>query len=140
MAWRPQTLNDNLRTMRILYCTFVLSVFLYEFSAEQIGPEPNKANPIFVIGLAVVSLAIVIIALGLRRKYVGSAEETLRLSPDNPTALGRWRVGQILSLALAESVAVYGLALRLIGTPLKVAAPFYVGAIVLMALWWPQRP
>ena len=104
MALRPQTLNGNLQTMRILYCTFIVSVFLYEFSAEQIHPKPSKDNPIFVIGLAVVSLAIVIIALGLRRKFVGSVEEILRLSPDDVTALRKWRFGQILSLTLAESM------------------------------------
>ena len=55
------------------------------------------------------------------------------------SALGAFQTAFILSLALSESVALFGFALSRLGAPLTTAAPFFVVAWVLMGVRYPTH-
>ena len=83
---------------------------------------------------------ILAIALFLRIKMVQPGAVILQEKPDDQTALARWRAGNILSFVLAETVVLFGFALRFIGGTTWQSLPFYIVGIALMLVWWPHRP
>jgi len=78
--------------------------------------------------------------LYVRRTKIEPAVESLQSNPDDAKALRQWRFGGTLTAMLMELIVVCGFALRFLGAPRVLAMPFYVVGIVLMLLWWPQRP
>jgi hypothetical protein len=62
----------------------------------------------------------------------------LRRQPQDPLALGRWRAGNLASLALCEAVALYGFVLRMLGGTFLGVTPYYAVAILLMLAWTPR--
>jgi hypothetical protein len=141
MNQHPQTVEGTLRSVRIVHGFLLFTMFLYAVTAEKILPQQARTinstigNSFLVLGILVVGVTVLI-----RAKLVGTALDTLRSSPDDAIALGRWRKGVILTDVLLESVVLYGFALRFLGGTLRQSLPFYASGIGLMILWWPKRP
>jgi hypothetical protein len=72
---------------------------------------------------------------------VHRAEEKLEKNFADAKATKQWEAGHIISLAMAEGVAFWGLAIRMVfhGT-LWQASLFYVMALFLLLLWTPRMP
>jgi hypothetical protein len=85
-------------------------------------------------------LMIVGIALLFRIKMLQPAIENLQEKADDQIALARWRAGNILSFVLAESIVLFGFALRFLGGTITQSLPFYIVGVALMLVWWPRRP
>src|SRR5437879_11220850 len=81
---------------------------------------------------------MICIALVVRGRLVNPAKQKLELDASDSGALSRWRMGTLISLVLVESVALYGLALRVIGSTRSQTLPLYLSAIAIMLLW-PHR-
>ena len=81
---------------------------------------------------------MVAIVMVLRRATIGRAQDVLRTSPNDAAALGRWRMGQIITFAICEAIVLYGLVLRFMGATLKQSAPLYVLGICAMLFFRPQ--
>ena len=91
------------------------------------------------------TLAMLAIGLGaailfVRKGMIAGAEGTLRSQPEDTLALGRWRAGNIVTFALVEAIALYGLVLRMLGARLQDSVPFYAAAAVLLVVLGPRRP
>jgi hypothetical protein len=133
------TLENNIRSMRILY-VLLLAMMMQVLVAEKFShQEPHDIHVIW-LALLMIGLVIVGIAVSLRVKMLQPAAETLRQNPDDQSALARWRVGNILSFVLMDSVVLYGLAPRFTGSTTWQSLPFYVVGMALMLVWWPRRP
>lgn len=132
--------DQNLRLLRVIGAAFLLSIALYAMVGEMVGP--SSAADLGVVHQAMLVAAVITgaAAVFVRRMLAGKAEEVLRLHSEDAAALGRWRAGQLVGFALAESVALYGLVLRILGGSLRDAAPFYGGAALLLLVFWPKRP
>jgi hypothetical protein len=88
------------------------------------------------MGLAVWSVSA---AFRLRSRLMHRSTEKLKNNATDATAVKQWEVGQIISLAMAEGVAFWGLVVRIVfhGT-LWQASLFYVMALFLLLLWTPH--
>ena len=77
--------------------------------------EPLKPSMLWSLG----ACAAVTLALGqvMRSRRLGPAFETLRIKPDDPEALVRWRQGVLISDVLAEATVLYGFAVHALGGP-----------------------
>ena len=134
------TLENNVRSMRIVHAVLLSSMILYILMAEKLShQEPHDIHMIW-IGFQVSGLMILAIALFFRIKMLQPAAVTLQEKPADQTALARWRAGNILSFVLAETVVLFGFALRFIGGTTWQSLPFYIVGIALMLVWWPHRP
>jgi hypothetical protein len=143
MRTMPQhllTLDGTVRHIRILHAILLFTMVLDPVIAEKIGS--HQPHDVHVIWLSYLILVLIVcgIAFYFQIKRVRPAAQTLQTQPDNAPALVRWRAGNIVSFVLAESVMLYGFALRFMGATLQQSLPFYVVAIALMLVWWPQRP
>ncbi len=133
-------LDSTVRTIRIIHAVLLLAAVFYIFMPEALlHHEPHDIHVVWVAFL-VNGLLSVGIALFFRMKMVPTAAETLRTNPEDQPALARWRAGNILSFVLAESIVLFGFALRFMGgTPMQ-SLPFYSTGIAMMILWFPRRP
>jgi hypothetical protein len=128
-----------LRTLRTTHALFVLSIVFYAFVGEKMMQHAaTPASATMIVGMAVAAAGIAAAAAIIRGKFVAPSVEALRLRPENGKALKSWQAGSLISLALAESVGLCGVALRAGGVPLEQALPFYLAAIVLMMIWRPR--
>lgn len=72
----------------------------------------------------------------LQRQIVGHSDKRRRRSTRS-TPLSRWRAGNLVRLATANSVALWGLVLREIGGPARLAYMFFAVGGLLLLIWKP---
>jgi hypothetical protein len=127
--------------LNFIRAALLLAIAAYVFLGETIAPStlgPTKPMMFQVFALvAVVTIAVMFV---LRRKTISEAMATLRTSPEDASALARWRAGYVITYAMCEAVALYGFVLRMLGFFLPQVAPFYLAAILLMLFYGPRRP
>jgi hypothetical protein len=134
------TLDSTLRTVRIVYAVLLFAGLTYTLMAEAFFyHEPHDVHVIWIAFL-VNGVLTVGIALFFRMKMVATALETLQTKPEDQSALGRWRAGNILCCVLAESIVLFGFALRFIGGTTVQSLPFYIAGVAMLIVWWPRRP
>jgi hypothetical protein len=128
----------SLRQMRIVHAVLLLSVLLSAYTSEQLAGNGSGFSTQFLEAIGVVCIFDVLIAYYFRRSRVFSALERLRRDPNDASALKQWRGMTIIVLVLIESVALYGLVLRVLGASRRIAWPFFLLAVILMLMWRPQ--
>ncbi len=130
-----------LRTVRLVQIAMLASIVLYVIVGENISSSSaGIPNGTFFYAISFISISIVGGILVIRRTLILQSEAGLRDRPDDPLTLGRWRAGYIVTYALCETLALFGLVLRLLGLPRGQIWPFYVAGFVLMALTRPRAP
>ena len=127
-----------LRNVRILHAVFLLTMFLYIVVLRLIKTPEHAVPTGIVLVFALVAFSDVGIALFIRSRKVRASEEKLRTQPNDPGALNQWRVGMITSCVLAETIALLGFVLRILGAEWKLAGAFFAFAVLLMLLWMPR--
>ncbi len=131
-------ISASLRNMRIVHVILLAAIAGYAYVAEMTLKPTTDAPPILVKAFPIVAVAEVVITFAIRRKLLRSAMEGLQRHAGDATALGQWRKANLFSMVMMVSVALYGLALRFVGGSRRVAAPFFVAAVILMLLWRPR--
>jgi F0F1-type ATP synthase membrane subunit c/vacuolar-type H+-ATPase subunit K len=116
------------------------SVLLYVLLAARFGPAPHNALPVVLCAMALVAVAVSVGIFMVRRVMVMPAENILRTDAEDANALGRWRAGYILILALSETIALHGLVLRFVGFGFPEVLPFFLASFILMLFFGPHRP
>lgn len=128
----------TLKQMRIIHGVLLLFLFLVAYQAEQLAGTGTGYSKTFPGTLALVAVFDGLIALYFRRKRLSPALEKLRRDSNDTGALKEWRFSTLLSLVLAESIALYGFVLQFMGASRRVSWPFFISALILMMVWRPQ--
>jgi len=123
------------RSLRIVRAVFLASIGIYACVGEVMVQGGHEVDIHLEIGIAVCAVLDIAVAFFFRQKTSNSALEVLRSDPENVQAIGRWGTGQLVSLVLAESVLLFGFALRFLGAPLLHSVPYYLVSLVLL-LWF----
>ncbi len=127
--------------LQIVRFAMMASVALYAIVGEFAGPKTaHTPDPSIFYLLSVIVIALVGVMFVVRKSLVLPSELALAKQPSNVIALGRWRNGNIASYAVSESIALFGLVLRMMGFTLSQVMPFYVGSFVLLLFFGPRRP
>jgi hypothetical protein len=132
------TKNALVRSMRIMHIVMLAVIVGYIVVAERLPRPTSDASAVLVESFSILAASMVVIAFGFRSKLLPSAIEELRRDAGDATALGRWRMANILSMALTMSVALYGFVLRSMGGNRRVVWPFFIASVALMLLWRPR--
>ncbi|HXH67187.1 MAG TPA: hypothetical protein VNI81_08285, partial [Candidatus Limnocylindrales bacterium] len=102
--------------LRLIHGSFILSWFLLILVTVYIIHPVDKLTGMTVpLALGIAALSSISVAQTLRQKLVVAPAEELARQPDNAALLQRWRSGNIVQFAFAESVTLFGLVLRLFG-------------------------
>src|SRR5437588_9498022 len=111
-----------------------VTTIFYVLVGEWMEATPRQLNTALYNGMLIFALLIGLIIVVTRKLTIDRALEVLKHTPDNMAALYRWRSGNILSFALAESIVLYGFVVRFLGASLAQAAPFYIAGIIILAV------
>jgi hypothetical protein len=133
-------MDASFKQLRIMQFAMLGAVGLYILVGELVPHAPHPINPILFQALALIATSTVFVLFFLRRITVRRAEPALVGPAIDSNALARWRAGIILTLALAEAIALYGFVLRMLGFSLSAVAPFYVAGCTLMLFLGPRKP
>ncbi|MBI4467150.1 MAG: hypothetical protein HY656_06980 [Acidobacteria bacterium] len=125
------------RVVKVLYFALFATVGIYWFVLELIARqrEPAELGLLKTVlqALAAVTLFAV---LYLRFARIGSLVADPAAEPT--VQLARLRMLYILCFTLAESVALYGFVLRILGGAREEAIPFFLGSGLLFVLCYPR--
>lgn len=134
----PTDLASFYRFVKILWFVLLGSVGMYWLVAGVIPVDPELTPPPLVAQI----LTFLAVGMGLGVAFLRFNRIPLlqsRLLAD-PAALNQLRLLYIICFAMAESVAVYGLALKLLGAPRDDASWFFLGSAALFAACYPKSP
>jgi hypothetical protein len=118
----------------------LVSTVLYAILGEAVGPVPRGIDPTLSYLFATLSVAIVGTILVVRRTLVLRAADTLASRPEDTLSLNHWRTGYIATYILCEALALFGLVLRLRGSPAQASVPYYLGGFILILFFRPKAP
>jgi hypothetical protein len=128
----------SLRQMRFIHAVFSLTVFWIGYQAERMAGTGTGYSSVFLGAIISGAVFDALLAFYFRRKRLLPALEKLRRYANDTGALKEWRFSTILSLTLTESIALYGLVMRVLGASRRVSWPFFGVALILMLIWRPQ--
>jgi len=128
-----------LRTIRLIQVAMLVSIGIYVVVGEVASRQlTTDVKALYAISFASISLVGAILVV--RKTLVLQSEAELRQKPGDPVTIARWRTGYIVTYALCEALALFGLVLRILGFTLAQVWPYYAGSFVLLLLFWPRLP
>ena len=133
-------MESAVKTVRIIQIAMLVSIAMYVFIGERMAPGPRSASPVLFYAFFLVGMTLVGVILLVRRTLILQSEATLRTGATDVGTLNRWRSGYIVTYALSESLALFGLILRLMGFNLVQVVPFYLVGFILMLFFGPRQP
>jgi hypothetical protein len=129
-------MNPAVFQLRIMQIAFVVSVLMFIFVLHTIHPAPHPVN-------ASLQWAIVIVAIA--SAWTGFTMQRMVLNaPDRPSSMGqsstprgRWLTGHVIRFATAESVALFGFVLCMMGSTSNLVIVLFAGSLLLLLFWQP---
>jgi hypothetical protein len=125
------------KILQIVRIVMLVSIVCYAFLGERLGQSVAPDRNLY-FAITMVAITTVGIIFAVRRLFILRAEATLASEPENAEALTRWRTGHLAIYALCESVALFGLVLRILGFNLSEVTPFYLAGFALILLFGPR--
>ncbi len=133
-------MEQAIKIVRIIQIAMLLSVLLLVVGGEVVGSIPRFSNPTLFYALSLATITIVGVILVVRRTLVLQSANMLAARPNDVATLSRWRAGYVMTYALSEAIAIFGLLLRVIGFSLTQVASFYIAGFILLLFFGPRRP
>jgi hypothetical protein len=133
-------MESAIKIVRAVQIAMLLSVLLFVVAGEMVGSIPKLNNPTLFYALSLATITIVGVILVVRRTLVLQSATTLAARPDDTATLHRWRAGYVMTYALSEAIAIFGLLLRVIGFSLSQVCSFYIAGFILLLFFGPRRP
>ena len=127
------------RLMQIIRFAMLSSLIVLFYISRAI-PSRVTLNPTILVVLAIVALVDVVVLLAIRRAYVTRSAMILASDPENPAAIARWKSGQLITYALGEAVALYGIVLHFLGSTISQTALFFAGGVFIILIFPPTLP
>jgi hypothetical protein len=134
------SMENAIKIVRLIQIAMLFSVGIFVVTGEMVGSIPKLSNPTLFYALSLATITIVGVILVVRRTLVLQSAATLATRPNDVATLNRWRAGYVMTYALSEAIAMFGLVLRLIGFTLSQVASFYIAGFILLLFFGPRRP
>lgn len=134
-------MNPATKILQVLRISVLASIVFFALVAEGVAGKITGAwTAGFYWAISLVALLLIAAVVAVRRWFVSKAEAALAAQPTDAAALTRWCAGYIVTYALCETVALFGLVLRVNGFTFSRVAYFYVVGFALILFFGPQRP
>jgi hypothetical protein len=133
-------MRGTIRTLRVVQWAMLVSILLYAVLGEVLGSGARTADPSLSYVFSTAAVAIVGVIFVVRRTLVLRSAESLASHPDDPITLRHWRSGYFATYGLCEALALFGLALRFMGSNFQQSLLFYIGGFALLFFFGPREP
>ena len=124
---------------KLLWAVFLVSAFAFLLLPEWLKPSPRPINTAVLIALAGSTITMLLLLVIFRKFMVGKSEQVLRANATDQAAAQRWLNGQVITMALLEAIALYGLVLRFLGAGRLEAMLFGILGLALMIVFRPKQ-
>jgi len=101
-------------------------------------PE-SQVPAVFPLALGFGAISTISVGLILRQRLVMAPAAALASDPENKAVLRRWRGGNIVSFAFAESIMLFGVVLKFMGERWNIVAVFFAAGLLMLLLWTPKK-
>ena len=145
-------IDKGMRVLWLIWAAIFASLFIYLFIAHVLGEEirqnQNLNLPIPLLRNILMGVGIVtIFVTQFLRKFMlakGSDDSSLKTHESDAVThtnlfVSRYSTAIVVSLALSESIGIYGLVLFLLGDSLRTLHIFIGAAAVAMFIYRPRR-
>ena len=134
-------MNSALKIVQLIRMAMITSILLY-VAVGEMAARPHADQPALLLFYALTFVAVTMVGLIMvvRRLLIAPAAAALAMQSSDAAPLNRWHGGYIVTFALAEAIALYGLVLRLLGFKLSQVASFYIAGVLLLLMLSPRRP
>lgn len=134
-------MRSSLGKLRFFQSVMIAAIPLFGWVAESgSSHKSDHWTPWHWVATAV-ALYSVVGGFLVRRRLIHRSEVTMANDVLNPKVLKQWEAGNLVGMAMAESIAIWGVVLRMVfGGALWQAALFYATALFLLLLWTPRIP
>lgn len=129
-----------LKSLRAIQWSMLASIVLYGLVGELVRPVNRSLDPGIAYLFTTLGVAIIGVIFVVRRTLVFRAEESLVTQPEDAVSLSHWRTGFIVTYALCEALALFGLVERFLGCNAQQSLPYYIGGFVLLFFFRPRQP
>lgn len=146
-----ETIEKGLMTLWIIWAAMAGSLLIYVFVCHQVGEEIRRtASPDFPLGLLknifyVAAIGTLFLAQFLRKLMLASRFASSEAEPfkpgaasNHPSFLAKYTTAAIVSLALCESIRIYGLALFFLGDTFRILYTFLGISAIAMFFYRPK--
>jgi hypothetical protein len=120
--------------------TMLGSILLYTVISGMMKSRTTPADPSLEYAFTTAGVAIIGVIFVVRRTLVLRWEKSLASHPDDPLTVNHWRNGYIITYALCEALALFGLILRFTGVNFQQSLPYFIGGFVLLFFFGPREP
>jgi hypothetical protein len=129
-------MNPAIRVVRILQIAVIISVLLFMYVLHTIHPEPQSVNAAFQWSVVCCAVGSALAGFIMQRAILNAPDRPNSLGQTS-TPQGRWFTGHIIRFATAESVALFGFVLRMMGSYSNVVTALFAGSLLLLLFWQP---
>jgi hypothetical protein len=129
-------MNPAIRVVRILQFAFIVSVLLFYYVSRTLHPPAQSVNA--PVQWAIVACAIASAMAGfIMQRVILNAPDRPNAPGQSSTPQGRWFTGHVIRFATAESVALFGFVLRMMGSTSNLVIALFAGSLLLLLIWQP---
>jgi len=122
--------------LRILQISFIVSVGLFYYVCGTIQPADHSVNSSMQPAIVLCAIASALMGFIVQRILLRAPSQSLP-EQQNSTRFSRWFAGHILRFATAESVALFGLVLHMLGSSSTLVNVMFISSLLLLLIWQP---
>jgi len=151
-ATEREAIEKGLRVLWIIWAAMLASLLIYVFICHQIGEEIRRTaspdfptaqlkNILYVAVIGTLFLTYFLRKLILSSRFSNSDHKLIKPETDSnqPLFLAKYTKAMIVSLALSESIGIYGLVLFLIGDSFQTLYIFTGISAAAMIFYRPKK-
>lgn len=127
-------MKDSLFVARILWAALFASTLIYLLVLEVVEMQSGSSWEALLYPLAFAAVTTAGASLIAPRMI-----QSRRPDDNSPVSHERYLTILIVAMALAESIAIFGLILGFLGAPATVVVPFFAAAWILMIIRFPTK-
>jgi hypothetical protein len=130
-------MNPVVRVVRIVQIAIIVSVLMFIFVLHTIHPPPHTVNASLQWAIAFCAIVSALVGFIMQRKILNSPDPPTNALGQTSNPQGRWFTGHIIRFATAESVALFGFVLRMLGSSSTLVYLLFGSSLLLLILWQP---
>ncbi|MFZ1083944.1 MAG: hypothetical protein WAN35_03130 [Terracidiphilus sp.] len=131
-------MNPIIRVVRTMQVAFIASVLLFLYVLHVMHPALHSVNPAMEWSFLLCAIGSALSGFILQR-VVMNAPNRPGSATQSSTPRGQWFTGHVIRFATAESIALLGFVLRMMGSS-SILVPLLFAMSLLLLLFWQPGP
>jgi hypothetical protein len=129
-------MNPVIVQLRVMQIMFIVSVLLFILFLYVNPPATQSVDVPVQWGIVCCAIASALSGFSVQRMLRRAPSQSLA-DTHSSTPRSRWFAGHLIRFATAESVALFGFALRMMGDSSNVVIALFACSLLLLAVWQP---